>query len=144
MVIGALCTPTTITKSLFGSGLSSPLRGSYNNSVDNPAAVRIAGLRWMHFTFFLGIVTTRLLAMVVHRTNALGPLVVLALLATMTLVGIVSASLPGRALRVASKLLREEQESIFSCQHVPNQKAVSRPGTCPPPWLISQACLFCS
>ena len=58
----------------------------------------------------LGIAATHLLAMVVYRANALDPLVLLGVLATMTLVGIVSSSLPARrALTVnPSKLLREE------------------------------------
>jgi predicted permease len=58
----------------------------------------------------LGIATTRLLAMVVYRANALDPLVLLSVVTTMALVGIVSASLPARrALTVnPSKLLRED------------------------------------
>jgi ABC-type antimicrobial peptide transport system permease subunit len=58
----------------------------------------------------LGIAATRVLSLVVYRANALDPLVLLGVLATMTLVGIVSASLPARrALTVnPSKLLREE------------------------------------
>jgi predicted permease len=57
----------------------------------------------------LGIAATRLLAMVVYKANALDPLVLLGVMVTMTLVGIVSASLPARrALTVnPSKLLRE-------------------------------------
>jgi ABC-type antimicrobial peptide transport system permease subunit len=58
----------------------------------------------------LGIATTRLLAMVVYRANALDLLVLLGVVTIMALVGIVSASLPARrALTVnPSKLLRED------------------------------------
>jgi ABC-type antimicrobial peptide transport system permease subunit len=59
---------------------------------------------------FLGILATRLLAMIVYQASALDPVVLLTVLATMTLVGIVSASLPARrALTVnPAKLLRED------------------------------------
>jgi predicted permease len=59
---------------------------------------------------FLGIVATRVLAMIVYQASALDPVVLLGVLATMTLVGVISASLPARrALTVnPSKLLREE------------------------------------
>jgi len=57
----------------------------------------------------LGIVATRVLAMIVYQASALDPVVLLGVLAIMTLVGIVSASVPAtRAVTVnPAKLLRE-------------------------------------
>ena len=58
----------------------------------------------------LGIAATRVLAMIVYQASALDPVVLLGVLATMALVGIISASLPARrALTVnPARLLREE------------------------------------
>ena len=58
----------------------------------------------------LGIGATRLLAMIVYQASALDPIVLLGVLATMTFVGIVSASVPARrALTVnPANLLRED------------------------------------
>ena len=58
----------------------------------------------------LGIAASRLLAMIVYQATALDPLVLLGVLATMGLVGVISASLPARrALTINPvKLLRDE------------------------------------
>ena len=58
----------------------------------------------------LGIAASRLLAMIVYQATALDPLVLLGVLVTMSLVGVISASLPARrALTINPvKLLREE------------------------------------
>ena len=58
----------------------------------------------------LGIAASRLLAMIVYQATALDPVVLLGVLATMALVGMVSASLPARRALTLNpvKLLRDE------------------------------------
>ena len=101
----------TVSKRLRELGIRVAL-GAHRQDVMRAALGRTVVLLIVGSTagLLLGIAATRLLAMVVYRANALDPLVLLGVLATMTLVGIVSASLPARrALTVdPSKLLREE------------------------------------
>ena len=101
----------TVSKRLREWGIRVAL-GAHSQDVMRAALGRTAVLMIVGSAagLLLGIAATRLLSMVVYRANALDPLVLLGVLATMTLVGIVSASLPARrALTVnPSRLLREE------------------------------------
>ena len=101
----------TVSKRLRELGIRVAL-GAHTQDVMRAALGRTAVLLIVGSAagLLLGIAATRLLSLVVYRANALDPLVLLGVLATMTLVGIVSASLPARrALTVnPSKLLREE------------------------------------
>lgn len=87
--------------------LGAPTRDVMRAALGRTALLVIGG---SSVGLLLGIAASRLLAMIVYQANALDPMVLLGVLATMAVVGIASAALPARrALAVdPAKLLRED------------------------------------